>query len=490
MSFAVIGIVLAAALSVLSLAHVLPMLVALSAGNGGQAVVFAMTGLLTAFIAGALGLATRGQGRRPMMTERLLAVGVAWLVVPAFGAIAFVGTDPEVLYADAYFDAVSALTTTGSISLINEVSSSPSVTIWRATLQWVGGFATLLMAMVVLAQVGFAGLTLRRAAIPPGNTSGPFGRYWPAMQALGFAYGMVTLVGIVVLLIGGMALIPAIGMAFSAVATGGFMPQGGTLIAGVGYLPAIAVAAMLFVGATNYMRHAGLVRHSPRAYWDDPEFRYAVIGTLAGGIVLSGLVAVLSGGDLPVSHGILWAISLLSTSVHPVDEQGFTQIPLLVALGIVFIGGSTMSTAGGLKLMRVALLMKQGVREINRLSHPHGIVHTEFGGRPFGMPLMRGVWTMFVVMVMLALVTTLALTLFGIEFDQAMAAAIGALANAGPVLGFAPGADGAALGLDATSVYAQMPAAAKFVLCLAMVAGRMEMLAFIGIFVGLTIRDS
>ena len=488
--FAIIGIVLAASLSVIAVAHVLPMLVAFSIGSNEQAIVFGMTGVLTAFLSGALGFASAGQSHRPVVAERLTALSVVWLLVPGFGAIAFVGVDPEVLYVDAYFDAVAALTTTGSISLINEMSSAPAVTIWRATLQWIGGYATLLMSMLVLAQLGLAGLSLRRAPIPPGDTSGPFGRYWPAMLALGLVYGSVTLAGIVGLLIGGMPLVPAIALAFSATSTGGVMPQGGTLMTSLGVFSGIIVSALLLLGATNYLRHAGLVRRTPATYWDDPEFRYMVLGVTVGGIVLAGIIALTSGTTLPVVNAILWMLSLLSTSVFPVDEAGFSSIPLLVALAVVFVGGSTMSTAGGIKLMRISILMKQGGREIARLSHPHGIVHTDFGGRSFTMPLMRGVWTMFVLMLMLSLITTLLLTALGVPFEQAVTSAIGALANAGPLLGFAAGADGVPIGIGTAEVYAARPASAKLVLSLAMVAGRVELLAFVGIVTAVTTQDS
>ena len=488
--FAIIGIVLAASLSVIALAHVLPMFVAFSIGNNDQAIVFGMTGILIGFLSGALGFASFGQQHRPVVAERLMALTIVWLIVPGFAAIAFVGVDPQVLYVDAYFDAVAALTTTGSISLINDLSSAPAVMVWRATLQWIGGYATLLMSMLVLAQLGLAGLSLRRAPIPPGNTSGPFGRYWPAMLALGLVYGSVTLAGIVGLLIGGMPLVPAISLVFSAVATGGVMPQGGTLMTSLGVFSGIIITTLLLLGATNYLRHAGLVRRTPATYWDDPEFRYMVLGVTVGGIVLAGVVALTSGAGLPLVNAILWMLSLLSTSVFPVDEAGFTSIPLLVALAVVFVGGSTMSTAGGIKLMRISILMKQGAREIARLSHPHGIVHTDFGGRSFTMPLMRGVWTMFVLMLVAALVTALLLTALGVPFEQSITAAIGALANAGPLLGFASGADGLPIGTGTAEVYAAMPATAKLVLSLAMVAGRVELLAFVGVIAALTTRDS
>jgi len=488
--FAIVGIVLAASLSVIALAHVLPVLVAFSTGETDQAVAFALTGVLTGFIAGALGLASGGQKHSPVVAERLTALSAVWLIVPGFAAMAFVSVDPQVLYVDAYFDAVSALTTTGAVSLVNDLSSAPAVVIWRATLQWIGGYATLLMSMLVLAQLGLAGLSLRRAPIPPGDTSGPFGRYWPAMLALGLVYGSVTLAGLVGLLIGGMPLIPAIGLAFSAAATGGMMPQGGTLIGGMSVFAGIIVAALMLLGATNYLRHGGLVRRTPATYWDDPEFRYMVLGVLVGGIVLAALIALTSGASLPLINSIMWMLSLLSTSVFPVDEAGFSSIPLLVALAVVFVGGSTMSTAGGLKLMRISILMKQGGREIARLAHPHGIVHSDFGGRTFTMPLMRGVWTMFVLMLMLALATSLALTALGVPFEQAITAAIAALANAGPLLGFATGADGLPIGIGTTEVYAAMPATAKTVLSLAMVAGRVELLAFIGVITALSTQDS
>jgi|GEM_PF-524046 len=495
MSFAIVGIVLAAALSVIAAAHLLPIVVAFSAGDAEQGIVFVLTGVLTAFIAGALGFASGGKTHRPVVSERLTALAIVWVVVPAFAAIAFVGVDPETLYVDAYFDAVSALTTTGAVSLVTEATVSPAVTIWRATLQWIGGYAVVLMAMLVLAQLGLAGLSMRRAPIPPGDTSGPFGRYWPAMLALGLVYGGVTLAGIIGLLIGGLPLVPAISLAFSAAATGGLMPAIGgdpapTIVGSMGATAGLIVAALMLIGATNYLRHAGMVRRTPATYWEDPEVRYMVLGVTVGGIVLAGVIALTSDAGMPVLNSIMWMLSLLSTSVFAVDEAGFAAIPLLVALAIVFVGGSTMSTAGGLKLMRIALLMKQGTREIARLSHPHGIVHTDFGGRPFTMPLMRGVWTMFVLLLMAALVAALALTALGVPFEQAVTASIGALSNAGPLLGFASGADGEVIAMGTAEVYAAMPATAKLVLSLAMIAGRVEVLAFVGIVTAVTTQDS
>lgn len=488
MFLAIVGVALAGGLSVIAFAHLLPMTIALSAGDAASAGVFAVTGLLTAFIAGALAFASRGAARRPNTTERLTALLLVWTIAPAFGALAFVGADPEMLFTDAYFDAVSAITTTGAVAA--QPGEAVALTVWRATLQWIGGFAALLMAMVVLAPLGLAGLSLRRAPIPPGNTAGPFGRYWPAMLALGIAYGAVTLAGLVALLAAGLPLVPGIVLAFSAAATGGMMPESGTHLAGMGLVPAAIAAALMFAGATSYQRHAGLVRRRLADYAADPEMRYAVLGVLGGGLVLALLMALMAGGSLSASSGILWMVSLLSTSVHAVDADGFETIPLLVALAIVFVGGSTMATAGGLKLMRLALLAKQGAREIARLAHPHGIVHTDFGGRPFSMAVMRGVWAMFVLLLGCVLATCIVLTAFGMPFEQALAAAIGALSNAGPVLGFAPGEGGAALGLAAGEVYGGLPPAAKLALCFAMIAGRVEVLALLGILNTAVTRDS
>lgn len=488
MSFAILGIVLAAGLGVIATAHVLPIAIALSAGDTAGATAFAVTGILTGFVAGALIFATRGGQRRAGTEERLVALVFVWAATPVFGALPFVGANPDMLFVDAYFDAVSAMTTTGAIP--TQYGETATVAVWRATLQWIGGFATLMMAVAVLAPLGLAGLSLRRAPIPPGNTSGPFGRYWPAMLTLGLVYGAVTLAGLVGLMMSGVALIPAMILAFSAAATGGMAAEPGTSLLGLGLVPAFVLAAMMFVGATGYHRHAGLVRRSPADYWRDPEFRYAVIGVFGGGFVLAAVIGYDASDVFSLSRGILWMASLLSTSVHAVDTAGFESIPLLVALAIVFVGGSTMATAGGLKLMRLALLAKQGVREISRLAHPHGIVHTEFGGRPFTMDVMRGVWALFVLLLVCALVVCGSLTAFGLPFEQAVAASIGALSNAGPVLGFAPGPDGVALGMGSAEVYASMPPAAKIILCLAMIAGRVEILALLGIINSAAIRDS
>lgn len=493
MSFPIIGVVLAASLSVIAFAHLLPMLVALSAGQGEQALVFAMTGLLTAFIAGALGLSVRGQGHRPSASERILSLAVIWLIVPAFAAIAFVGVDPDVLYMDAYFDAVSALTTTGSAVTqldLRVPEQGVALMVWRATLQWIGGYASVMMTMLVLAQLGLAGLSMRRAPIPPGTTTGPFGRYWPAMLALGVVYGGVTLAGMTGLLIGGTPLIDAICLSFSAVATGGLMPETGLTLTGISSFSALVICVLLIVGAGNFLRHAGMSRRTFRTYLDDPEMRYLLLGVIAGGIVLAGVLGLAGRSGLSVIDGMMWMASLLSTAVVPVSEDGFAQIPLLVALAVVFVGGSTMSTAGGLKLMRISLLMKQGGREISRLSHPHGIVHTEFGGRPFSIPVMRGVWTMFVLLLVAAAIATLGLTLYGVPFDQAVSAAIGALSNAGPVLGFAPDGEGGVLGMDMMSAYAAMPPGAKLVLCIAMIAGRVEILAAAAVAIAAANDDS
>lgn len=475
MSFAILGATLAAALSVIAAAHLLPLLVALSAGDGAGAVAALIAGLLTGFVAGALALASRGTQRQPSTAERLAALALIWFVTPLFGALFLAGSDPSMRFTDAYFEAVSALTTTGAAGV--HPGEALAVTAWRATLQWVGGFATLLMMVTVLAPLGLAALSLRRAPAPPGATEGFFGAYWPAMLALGRAWVLITLAGVVALLMTGRNVPEALIAAFSAIATAGMLPRpGGTLVeAGAG--AAAVLAVLLLIGSTSFQRHAGLVRQRPRDYWADPEIRYMLIGIAGGGCALGVIMALNTGAAFSLSRGLLWMLSLMSTSVHAVDAQGFAAIPMLVALAVVFVGGSTMSTAGGLKLMRLALLTKQGAREIARLAHPHGIIHTEFAGRPFNMPVMRGVWVMFVLMLLCAVLVGLALSAHGMPFEQAVAAAVGAVSNAGPVLGFAPDADGAALGMRAAEVYAALPAGAKLALCLGMIAGRVEVLA-------------
>ena len=458
---------------------IIPLGTALILGEMEQIQGFVGTVVIAGFAGGAGFLGLQGEAARGKAREWFLLPVVAWAVLPVFAALPFYYGGVTVTPIDAYFEAVSGLTTTGATVLHGLDQAPRSILLWRALLQWMGGLGTVVLAVTLLSLLGAGGMQLFRSSIPRGEGASMFLRMRRIAVQISPIYGALSALCCLALWVGGMPMFDAVCHAMSTISTGGFSTRDGSI--GAFDSPFLELVLMVFmtVGALNFTLHATLRKEGRRHYRQDPEARQFLIVAGVGAVVLAvGMYFVLGGeGDGP---GVLTAVrSALFTSVSVLSTTGYLStesmplplMPALVIFALMMIGASTGSTGGGLKLMRFGLLVRQSRRELARLAHPHSVMRIRHGDRVVSDQVMGAIWAFFVLYILCVASATVMLCFTGLEFQPALALAATAVSNSGPASALVSPVEVAALG-----------AGAKWVLCLTMVIGRLEILTILTLF--------
>lgn len=403
------------------------------------------------------------------LREGFLVVVLSWLLLVLVGAFPFVLLEePGIGYVDAMFESMSGLTTTGA-TIITEIDSLPrAVLYYRQQLQWFGGMGIIVLAVAILPMLRVGGMQLFRAETPgPMKDSKLTPRVTETAKALWLIYVGITVVCAFAYWLGGMELFDAIGHAFSTVAIGGFSTHGDSL----GYWGSaeLELIAMTFMGISgiNFALHFTAWRHaSMHPYFLDPELK--VYATLLFGMSFLVSMALFIDGTYPelgeaFRYGSFQVFSTLTTT-------GFTTAPFYVWTGFVpflllllaFIGGCSGSTAGGMKVIRGILLFRQAVREVRRLIHPHAVVPIKYGGQVTSTTVMDAIWGFFFLYIASFVFMGVLLTATGLDALTSFSAVGACITNLGPALA------------DAGPHYANLNDAAKVILAVAMLLGRLE----------------
>jgi trk system potassium uptake protein TrkH len=427
---------------------------------------FALT-LLTGTVAW---LPVRQMRKELRLRDGFVVVVLFWSVLGLYGALPFaVGAEPNLSITDSVFESFSGLTTTGATVITGIDHLPPSLLYYRQQLQWLGGMGIIVLAVAILPMLGIGGMQLYRAETPgPMKDNKLTPRITETAKALWYIYLWLTIACALAYWFAGMSPFDAIAHSFSTVAIGGFS----THDASMGYFqgqPMIEVVAIVFMllSGVNFALHFVAWRGtSLRPYMHDAEFRtYATI---------IGLVAVITTGYLYMNdifedfghtllHGIFQAVSIGTTTGFTTSNYalwpGFLPVLLLFAS---FIGGCAGSTGGGMKVIRFLLLLKQGMREIGRLIHPNAVIPIKVGGKALPDRVIDSVWGFFATYVAIFSILLLLLMMTGLNQVTAFSAVAATMNNLGPGLG------------DVALNYANISDFAKWVLCFAMLLGRLE----------------
>ncbi len=476
MKFVVVQRILGILMMVFSLTMFPPMLVSLLFQDGA----------LLSFVVGFCGILAigtlcwypvRSQKRELRLRDGFMVVVMFWTVLGLLGAVPFIlAEDPNISITDAVFESISGLTTTGATVIIGLDDLPKSILFYRQQLQWLGGMGIIVLAVAVLPMLGIGGMQLYRAETPgPMKNSKLTPRITETAKALWFIYLGLTVVCTLAYWVAGMNMFDALGHAFSTIAIGGFS----THDASIGYfnsslIEMVAVVFMLLSGVNFALHFVAVKQKDIRTYLHDTEFLF-YIGVLACVSVLASLVLHSSGTysdwGSAISKGIFQAVSIGTTAGFTTADYsvwpGFVAILLLFSS---FIGGCAGSTGGGIKVIRFLLLIKQGMREIARLIHPHAEIPVRVGGKVIGTRVVEAVWGFFALYVGSFVVMYLALSLTGLDLMTSFSAVAASINNLGPGLA------------SVASNYADLNDPAKWILCFAMLLGRLEIFTLLVLF--------
>ncbi|MEX2517120.1 MAG: TrkH family potassium uptake protein [Gammaproteobacteria bacterium] len=468
MQLAVIQKILGLLLALFSLVLIPPLVMATWLNDGAQLAFILAWGIILS--SGLLmWFPVRDIKQELRLRDGFIIVVLFWVTLGVTGAIPFLlSQHPSLSITDSIFESMSGLTTTGA-SVLTGIDNLPiSIRFYRQELQWLGGMGIIVLAVAILPMLGIGGMQLYKAEIPgPLKDSKLTPRITETAKALWYIYLGMTILCALGYWFAGMTPFDAIAHSFSTVSIGGFS----THDASIGYYDSfavelVAVFFMLLAGMNFTLHFLAWRSFNLKPYFHDAEVRAFLLYLLAISVItiLYLLVAVPAmSPDLAFRDGLFQAISIATTT-------GFTTtsyqtwpvfLPVLLLLGS-FVGACATSTGGGLKVIRVLLLFKQGIREIKRLIHPNAVLAIKIGGRNMPDRVITAVWGFFAAYVAVFGFMMLLLLASGIDQVTAFSAVAACLNNLGPGLG------------DVSAHYGPLNDFAKWILIVAMLLGRLE----------------
>jgi trk system potassium uptake protein TrkH len=419
------------------LLYVLPIAWSLAVRDGAV-IDFVFAALINVLVGLAAAAATRKYRRELKPRDGFLLVTLSWALMSASASIPLMIAMPDLSFTDAYFEAVSGLTTTGSTVLNNLDHLPQSLNLWRHLLHWVGGIGIIVLAVAVLPLLGVGGMQLYKAETPgPVKDEKLTPRITETAKALWFTYLAITVVSVIALHIAGMSWFDAICHGFSAIALGGFSTHDKSI--GFFSSPVIEMilAAIMVVGAINFSRHFLAFRNlSLRPYRKDSEGK-AVIIVLGSSIVLVTMVLWLNGTYAGFADSLrhsLFNVISIGTTTGFVTEN-YETWPGFVPVWMLFLSCitcSTGSTGGGIKMFRTLLLVRQARRELKLLVHPSAVIPIRIAGIPIPDRVAYSVLAFIFLYFGVILVFTFAMLATGLDMVTAFSAVVASINNLGP----------------------------------------------------------
>ena len=447
-----------------------PVFVALYYAEYADAIGFSIMAAVTVTIGHAMRLAggpdAEDAVERMRRVEGLAIVSLSWLVLAWFASVPYLwnGLGP----VDAFFEAMSGLTSTGATVLRDFSQYGKTIFLWRALTSWIGGMGMIALFVAILPRLAIGGRELFFAEMSGPDDEKVAPQIRRTALILWQLYAMLTLLMTIALLFTGYPLYDAICHSFSTVAAGGFSPHPESIS---GYENAAAewviVVFMFLAGANFALQYRALIHREFRIVIKDEEMRaYAGVVALATIFVAWNIRGAVTPGD-ELRHALFQVLSIITTAgFASADFNLWNDQAKVVLLGLMFIGGCAGSAGGGPKVVRHLLLAKFTLQELRRTLHPRAVLPVKLGGRVVSPSIIQGVIVFFLFYMLTFAVCTGIVILLGADMVTGISATAATLSNVGPGFG----------AVGPMSNYADLHPLSRFVLALMMWIGRLEII--------------
>jgi trk system potassium uptake protein len=452
----------------------LPMLVDLADGDA-NARAFVVSAVLTVVLGVSVAVACAGHSPRSLSPRQgFLFITGTWTSLSAVASLPLMIGAPGLGVTDAYFETMSAMTTTGSTVLAGLDDLPRGVLLWRGLLQWMGGIGVVLMAMILLPVLNIGGMQLLRIA--DFNTlEKVMPRAGQIVLSIGAVYLVLTLACAFGYVWGGMNEFDAIVHAMTTIATGGFGNHDSSFGDFSATAQYVSIVFML-LSAMSFVRFVQLGRGNPGPLLRDSQIRafLVVYAGFAAAVLASRLLTATPLTETTVREVLFNVASILScTGYASADYSAWGGLTQVLFLCIMLVGGCSGSTAGGPKIFRYQLLLSATAAEVRRLYSPSVVFTPRYQGRAVSDALLDSVSALFMMYFLTLGICSVLLVLIGVAPIAAISGIAQAMANAGPGLGPEIGPAGN---------FAGLPDAAKWVLMAAMLLGRLELMSVLVLF--------
>lgn len=453
---------------------IIPMLVDLSHGHKDWQVFFFCM-LTTAFFGGIMVLGTAGAQIKILPRDGFLLVSMAWLSLSLFSAVPFTLAAKDLSITDAMFEAVSGITTTGGTVILGLQDAAPGILIWRAILQWLGGIGVIIMALSILPFLKVGGMQLFQTQANTDNEKAA-PRLTKMASGIALIYLFLTFLCAFAYDIAGMSAFDAFAHAMTTISTGGYS----TYDTSFGHYdqPWIELVAIVFMilGGLPFVLYLKAARGNFKPLLHDSQIRWFLSIIVFASFCL--IIYMVVKRDEPFGdaliHTTFSVVSVMTGTGYANADYGiWGGFAVSVMFFLMVVGGCAGSTSCGIKIFRFQVLHAITNVQIKKLLHPHGVFIPHYNHKPLPDGVATSVLSFFFLFALCFTVLALALAYVGVDFMTALSGAATAISNVGPGLGGTIGPAG---------TFAPLPDAAKWIMIIGMLLGRLELFTLLVLF--------
>ena len=366
--------------------------------------------------------------------ESFAIVAFGWLAAAIFGALPFFfsGMSP----VDALFESMSGFTTTGATIMTDIEAHTKALLFWRCFIQWLGGMGIIMLFLAILPKLAVAGRQLFKAEVPGPTEDKLKPQLKETAKILWMVYVLISAIEVIILFIAGMDMYNALTHTFTTMACGGFSPRADSIASFGSPLIEGIIIVFMFVAGANFALHYRMFYGDHRSLLRDSEFKFYSFIVVAASLLLTWTLwrtGTFDGITTSFRYAVFQVVSILTTTGYATYDFNTWPDPAREILFLImFIGGSAGSTAGGIKVVRLLLMLKYGYRELFRSLQPKMIKHIRLGDRVVPEEVMGSIFSFFSLYILIFMISTFILSLFDIDMLSAASASIVTLGNIGP----------------------------------------------------------
>ena len=441
--------------------------------------IFLISTIIT-LLAGVIGLCI-GRRAESRMGERegYVIVAMVWGVFSAFGLLPYYLSGQVPTFTDAWFESMSGFTTTGATIIPNLDVITHGLLFWRSLTQWIGGMGIIVLSIAILPIFGLNGMQLYAAEVSGLTYEKLSPRIADTAKMMWTTYVLLTAAEVLALWLCGMDVFDAVCHSFSTIATGGFSTHNNSLefydSAAIHYI----VTFFMFISGINFVLLIYLLRGKARYFFRDEELRWYSVAVAMFAVLLTlGLYIARPGWsgvemERAFRDSLFTVISSMTSTGYTISD--YMYWPVVAGVVIFFLmltGACAGSTAGGIKWVRLAIILKNGVAEFQRRIHPNAIIPVRLNEKAVPQQTINNIMAFLIFYVFIIAVTVVIFCATGVDFDEAIGSAVSAIGNVGISIGqFGP-----------SGTYATFPTVAKWVMSFVMLIGRLEIFTVLLLF--------
>lgn len=437
--------------------------------NEGDLLAILFSALITAGAAGLFLYIARTNTRNELKKkDGYLIVTLGWLSMSIFGSLPYIFSGAIPNFTDAFFETISGFSTTGA-SVLNDIESvHKGILFWRSMTQWIGGMGIIVLTIAILPILGIGGMQLFVAEAPGITPDKLQPRIKDTAIRLWVLYIGLTGAEFILLWIGGMTFYDAINHALTTMATGGFSTKNASIAYYDSPFIQYVIILFMFLAGTSFTMTYYAFKGNFAKVFKNEEFRFYLIFCASVSLIVGLIIFGLGHDSLEKSirDALFQVVSLVTTTgfvTH--DYTSWTSFLTVIFFLLLFTGGSAGSTAGGVKLVRHILLIKNSFVEFKRILHPAAIIPVRFNGKAVNREIIYNILAFIMIYILIFCVGSVAVASFGLDFETALGAVGTSLGNIGPGIGDVGPVDN----------FSGLPSPVKWILSFLMLVGRLEL---------------